>query len=232
MNRATVSPLNRKHEHAAHTLLRVFGLGGCATPGLFLQSIAMTKTKLMQRSSHTWIAVIRDAVETWRKQEGWSRETAAQFIVEAHERDGLNQVTGIVFDPNTRDTYDRMKVNADRIFRWLDDVTKDNNLLCANFIPSILSALPKDIQMHLVDDLLRSHGIGSRLISTHSTDTPIGMLRQMMVECSEAAQAVAALLDGVDDGELEIAQQQIIEALAVMESARNMVEAMMKGAYR
>jgi len=189
----------------------------------------MSKRQLMQRSSHTWIAAIRDTVEAWRKQNGWSRETAAQMIVEAHEREGLQLVSGIVFDPQTRDTYERMKVNADRIFRWLDDVTKDNNLLCANFIPSILAALPAEQRMHLVDDLLRGHGMACRMISSESDDTPIGMLRSMMVESSEASQAVAALLDGEDPGELEMAQRQIAEAMAVMENARNMVEAMMKG---
>ena len=189
----------------------------------------MTGNKIMQRSSHTWIATIRDAVEVWRKQNGWSRETAAQMIVEAHEREGLHRVTGIVFDPHTRDAYERMKVNADRIFRWLDDATKDNNLLCANFVPSILAALPADLRMHLVDDLLRGHGMACRMVVTESGDTPIGMLRAMMIESSEAQQAVAALLDGEDPGELEHAQRQIAEAMEVLRNAQDMVESMMSG---
>lgn len=189
----------------------------------------MPPAKRMQRSSHTWIATIRDAVEAWRKQQGWSRETAAQMIVEAHEREGLHRVSGIVFDPQTRDTYERMKVNADRIFRWLDDVTKDNNLLCANFIPSILAALPSDLRMHLVDDLLRGHGMACRMVATESDESPIGMLRSMMIESSEAQQAVAALLDGEDPGELEHAQHQIAEAREVLRNAQNMVETMMIG---
>jgi len=189
----------------------------------------MSKRQIMQRNSHSWIATIRDAVEAWRKQNGWSRETAAQVIVEAHERAGLHLVSGIVFDPPTRDTYERMKVNADRIFRWLDDATKDNNLLCANFVPSILAALPTDPRMHLVDDLMRGHGMACRMIANDSDDTPIGMLRAMMIESSEAQQAVAALLDGEDPGELENAQRQIAEAQEVLRNAQAMVETMMKG---
>jgi len=187
----------------------------------------MSKRQLLQRNSHTWIATIRDAVEVWRKQNDWSRETAAQMIVEAHEREGLQQVSGIVFDPQTRDTYSRMKVNADRIFRWLDDVTKDNNLLCANFVPSILAALPSDLRMHLLDDMLRGHGMACRMVASESHDSPIGMLRAMMIESSEAQQAVAALLDGEDPGELENAQHQIAEAQEVLRNAQNMVETMM-----
>lgn len=191
----------------------------------------MKKRPLMQRSSHTWIATIRDTVEAWRKQNGWSRETAAQMIVEAHEREGMHLVSGIVFDPHTRDTYERMKVNADRIFRWLDDVTKDNNLLCANFVPSILAALPSERRMHLLDDMLRGHGMACRMVGFNSDDTPIGMLRSMMIESSEAQQAVAALLDGEDPGELENAQHQIAEAMAVLRDAQNMVETMMRGEH-
>lgn len=40
-----------------------------------------------------------------------------------------------------------MKVNADRVFRWLDDGTKDTNLVPANFVPSILAALPTDLKV-------------------------------------------------------------------------------------
>lgn len=190
----------------------------------------MTKRQLMQRSSHTWISAIRDTVESWRKENGWSRETAAAMIVEAHERDGLHLVSGIVFDPNTRDTYERMKVNADRIFRWLDDVTKDCTLLPTNFIPSILAALPSDLRMHLVDDLLRSNGLACRQTSTSDDVSPITiLLRSMMVETAQADQAVAALLDGVDPGELETAQREIVEAIEVLVRAQNRVESMMKG---
>ena len=185
----------------------------------------------MQSNSHnrTWIAIIRDAVEVWRKAQGWSRETAAQTIVEAHEREGLHLVSGIGFDPHTRDTYERMKVNADRIFRWLDDVTKDNNLLCANFIPSILAALPDDLRMHLVNDLLRSSGMACRQTETSEDVSPITiLLRSMMVETAQADQAVAALLDGVDPGELETAQREIVEAITVLVKAQNRVESMME----
>ena len=79
----------------------------------------------MQHGSHnrTLIAILRDAVEAWRKRNGWSRETAAQTIVDAHERIGGPANSGIVFEPPSIDAFKRVKANADRIFRWLDDVT-------------------------------------------------------------------------------------------------------------
>ncbi|MCS9500340.1 hypothetical protein N1E27_29850, partial [Pseudomonas aeruginosa] len=92
----------------------------------------------MRTESHTLISTLLGVVNQWRRREGWSRETVVQHIVEAHERIQGALVTGIVFDPPTRDTTERMKVNADRVFRWLDDGTKDTNLVPANFVPSIL----------------------------------------------------------------------------------------------
>lgn len=189
----------------------------------------------MQPKSHnpaadqsTWIATIRDSVEDWRKRNEWSRETAAQLIVEAHEQRGAHRVSGIVFDPPTRDAFERVKVNADRVFRWLDDVTKDRNHLPTNFIPSILAALPSDLRMHLVNDLLRSNGMACRQTATETEVSPITiLLRSMMVETAQADQAVAALLDGVDPGELETAQREIVEAIAVLVRAQNRVESMM-----
>lgn len=191
----------------------------------------------MQPKSHntaadqsTWIATIRDTVEAWRKRNEWSRETVAQMIVDVHEQRGAHRVSGIVFDPPTRDTFKRVKVNADRIFRWLDDVTKDNNHLPTNFIPSILAALPDDLRMHLVNDLLRTNGLACRQTATETEVSPITiLLRAMMVETAQADQAVAALLDGVEPGELETAQREIVEAITVLVRAQDRVESMMKG---
>lgn len=193
----------------------------------------MKKSKVMQPESHeqaTWIAIIRDTVEAWRKHNGWSRETTADEIVRVHEQRGAHIVSGITFDPPTRDAFERVKVNADRIFRWLDDVTKDSTLLPTNFIPSILAALPDDLRMHLVNDLLRSNGMACRVTCTDTDSSPITiLLRSMMVETAQADQAVAALIDGIDPGELETAQREIVEAIAVLVRAQDRVESMMIG---
>lgn len=190
----------------------------------------MKSSAIMQPESHksTWIAILRDAVEAWRKQNDWSRETAAQMIVETHERAGLDRVTGIRFDPHTRDTYARMKVNADRIFRWLDDVTKDNNLLCANFIPSILLALPEQARMHATNRMLMNLGMGCRSLGTNIQFSPLELLQAMIKETAEASSAVAALVDGIDPGELEEANKQLSDAIEACARARDTVETMMK----
>lgn len=190
----------------------------------------MKSTAIMQTGSHnSWIAIIRDAVEVWRKQQGWSRETTAQMIVDAHEAHALHLVSGITFDPHTRDAYSRMKVNADRIFRWLDEVTKDTNLLPANFIQSILIALPSDLRMHTVNRMLMPLDLACRDMSAGRAIQPLELLQDMLIEASEAESAVAALVDGIDPGELEKAHKELNEAVASFTRARDTVENMMGG---
>ena len=83
----------------------------------------------MRDVSHkTWIAIVLDHVNAWRKANGWSRETVVQMIVEAHDRMNGQVVTGIKFEPHTADTFERWKVNADRVFRWLDDSSKERRV--------------------------------------------------------------------------------------------------------
>lgn len=180
----------------------------------------------MQHRTHiaaTWIATLRGCVEEWRRENGWSRESVADMIVQAHERIGGPRATGIVFDPPTRDTFERMRVNADRIFRWLDDVTKDRNHLPANFIPSILAALPEGLRLHALDEMVRPFGIACRTVGGESSIEAIGPLfRSMLMEGAQAEVAAADLLDGASPEELRIAQREIAEDIA----ARNrMLEA-------
>lgn len=189
--------------------------------------------EIMQHRTHarTLIAILRDYVEEWRKANGWSRESVADMIVQAHERLGAPRATGIHFDPPTRDAFERMRVNADRIFRWLDDVTKDRNHLPANFIPSLLYALPADLRMHAVDELLRPVGIGCR-VAVIGVDGAEGeswsvILRGMLTESSDASVALSNLMDGVAPGELERAQKELTEAIAVFTHALEAVEGQM-----
>lgn len=99
----------------------------------------------------TWIAIIREHLDAWRRENHWSRETLVQQIVEAHERLRFDRLTGLRFEPSTTDPYNRQKVNAERVYRWLDDLTKDKNLLGANLLPSILAGMPVERRLALAD---------------------------------------------------------------------------------
>ncbi len=170
----------------------------------------------MRNESHgTLIGTIRAGVTEWRKRESWSRETVVQQIVEAHERLGADKATGIVFDPNTRDPFDRTKVNADRVFRWLDDESKDNNLLPSNFLQSILAAMPMDIRMHCLRAFLLPIGIvpASLDLAAHGDFDASAHLHEMIKEGSEAQMALVGVKPGAPLAVLENARKEVGDAV-------------------
>lgn len=191
---------------------------------------------VMQRATHpSLIAIVRDHVEAWRRENRWSRETAADYIVAAHERIGGPAFTGIAFDPPTGDTFERMRVNADRVFRWLDDSTKDRNLLPANFLWSVLAALPMDRRVLLVNDLLHPVDIAVRAVidadGEPTAEEIASNFREIVAHGSDATVAVSQLLDGIQSGEAEHAEAKLGMAAAAIQRARNLVGRILKRSH-
>ncbi|CAP41298.1 toxin YdaT family protein [Bordetella petrii] len=181
----------------------------------------------MRNESHkSLIAVVREHVSAWRKAEGWSRETVVDEIVRAHADIGGPVSSGILFDPATRDTFERMKVNADRVFRWLDDDSKDTNLLPANFLPSILAAMPVDRRRHCLDDILRPMSMAVRLMALTAGDgVDITQVAAMIREGAEAHAAAAALLGGqATPATMAAAHREISEAITALRNVRASLE--------
>ncbi|MBF4990668.1 hypothetical protein [Methylophilus sp. QUAN] len=186
----------------------------------------MSSQNIMQNMSHkTTIAIVRDAVEAWRKENGWSRETVCQNIVEAHEANDFDQVTGIVFEPKTTDAFKRQKVNADRIYRWLDDVAKDNNLLPVNFAVSILSAMPVALRVSTANAMLHSIGVVSRSANgQHQAHSTLELLHDILKETAEAANSVAKLITSDTKEDLQLAHKEVSEAMEALKRAQAVIE--------
>ncbi|WP_250501947.1 hypothetical protein [Caballeronia sp. AZ7_KS35] len=154
-------------------------------------------------SQKTRIAIIRDHVAAWRKELDWSREAAAVAIVEAHERIGGAKATGITFECSG-DAYVTAKKHADRIWRWLDDESKDNNLLPVNFENSILAAFPIERRVQVMNEILAQIDCVAR---ARHHDAAVHLdareFMQLIVRTNHRTESDAAdLLDGIDPGEL------------------------------
>ncbi len=182
----------------------------------------------MRHESHkTLIATVRSYVGQWRKRESWSREAVAAVVAEAHSGLGADQLTGIRFDPPTKDPFERAKVIADRLFRWLDDETKDGNLLPANLVPSLLASMPDDLRLHCVNELLRPLGLAARKLGDVSSETVAIQqgLVDMIREDAESQQAFAVLMSGTQSDALEVALREINEAIETKTRMRQVIEA-------
>jgi len=183
----------------------------------------------MRDSTQTLIGAVRAAVQAWRKREDWSRETVCQEIVSTFTHLRGEVPTRIKFDPNTQDVYDRQRIIAERIYRWLDDESKDNNLLPANFLPYILAALPVDLRIACADGFLGCSDLSVRLVSHEAEDSLTIALQHMAKEGGEALSAMTNLLDGCTPDQLSNAQRELTEAVHAAEAALAVIEQIKAG---
>lgn len=187
-------------------------------------------------AQRTPIAIVRDHVEAWRRDNRWSRETVADVIVGAHERLGFDTMSGIHFDPPTRDAFERMRVNADRIFRWLDDSTKDRNLLPINFLWSVLAALPAERRLALADALLAPVELSAQSMigidpagpGADQTAVVVMHFRDVVTATADAEMAMSKLLDGVDKGEPEAAKAKLSRTAAAIQRAIGLMSRLLR----
>lgn len=181
----------------------------------------------MRNLSQTLIGILREEISEYRRINRLSRETIAANIVEAHERLGADGLCNIRFEPKTVDAFERMKVNADRIFRWLDDETKDGTLMPANFLQSVLAGVPEEVRRRTLDRILMPLGFAVRSLTGSQELVPFSaaVAVDLMREQNEAAQAVTGLIDGYDRHELERAHLQVSESIDAAGKTRAMIEA-------
>lgn len=183
----------------------------------------------MRSLSQTLIGILREEIADHRRIHQLSRETVAQSVVEAHEALGADASTGIRFEPKTLDAFERTKVNADRVFRWLDDSTKDNNLLPANFLVSLLAGLPDDVRRRALDRILLPLGFAVRALGEGQGAAPVSAagVVALIREQSEAAAAVTGLLGEHGPGALAEARREVAEAIDMGQRVLERIEAQM-----
>lgn len=175
----------------------------------------------MRSESHkTRLTRLMDAVCAWKERAG-SREAVAIQIVEAHRKSGLDRLPKLAFE-TSGDPFTLAKNAADRIFRWLDDKTKDSNFMPANFEDSILAAMPRDILIGYLNSWLEKFGLcvrgldGSDGNGLNATQHLIAIAK----ETAEAQTAVANLIDGATEAELQAADRELAEAEETIRRAR------------
>jgi len=188
---------------------------------------------VMQRATHpSPIAIVSDHVEAWRRENRWSRETVADLIVQAHIRIGGPIFTGIAFAPPTTDTFERMRVNADRLFRWLDDRSKDKNLLPFNMVLSVLAGLPEERRVLLLNDLLAplalhvEAGLDDDAEVTHAE--LVETFQAIVDHSAQSTVATSQLLDGVHSGEAEQAEKKLGLLASTVKKARGLMARLRK----
>lgn len=168
----------------------------------------------MRNDSHkkTLIGILREHVSAWRKDAGLSGYNAIEVIVQAHEDTAGPALTGLRFEAHP-DACQRLKNNGDRVLRWLDDESKENNLLPANFVLSVLAGLPPPERMDCLNELLHRFGLCVRSLET-AEESGLGLhdVCEMAGADAEALAAVAAAVAQPTQANLELALRRTARA--------------------
>lgn len=174
------------------------------------------------------IGSLRRHVEVWKKRTGLSNQTIAQYIVEAHESIGGPVRTGISFIVSG-DAYNDAKAWQTRIWRWLDDVDDNKNLLNVNFLPSVVTALPLDLKISYWNELITHDNLCVTGVESGEGEFRISDLTSVMKEDSEAHQACAQVIGNPEDLEtLRRADKEMAEAIETKKRAGRLISAMIR----
>lgn len=168
---------------------------------------------MRHESQQTKISALSHCVEIWKQRLG-SREAVAIAIVEKHYELGLNVVTGIELN-RQGDAFKVAKTLADRIFRWLDDRTKDNVLLPINFEQSILVAMPADLALRYANTTLCPVGfvVRPKTVCVGGDEDPVKMAH---AQHKEGTEATNAMLNLYHCDELEVMERALKESLELI----------------
>lgn len=166
---------------------------------------------MQHASQKTKLSILAHYVDQWRLRAG-SRETVATEIVEAHIKAGHNTLAKLHFDTQG-DTFMLAKSRADRVFRWLDDKTKDGNFMPANFEDSILLAMPHDLRLAYLNEWLGGQGLSVQAVggATEGLNVSAHFIA-LSKEGAEAVVAVAQVMKNPSAANIARAEIELSEA--------------------
>lgn len=181
----------------------------------------------------TVIGALRDALTEWRVRQRWSREAVADEVVKCYRAGAWDAIVGLEFQDTgsgARDIVRAMGTNADRVWRWLDDQTKSSTLLPANLLPSVLAALPPDLRLRVLTEILAPVGIEASIAAIQEvTISHAEVMAEGAKECGEGLAAFALLGGRVRSDDLQRAEIEILEAQTALQKQLDFVRAQMKG---
>lgn len=186
--------------------------------------------KCMRDLPHkTVLGVARDALHAYRMRRGLTNGGLAIDLVDFYRQGGWRGVWPIEFQ-ESRDAGRDAATNSERIWRWLDDQTKETNLLPVNLLPVLLAYLPMDLRLRCVSEMLLPLGLSVSIAHTTETQaTHAALMAGMAKEAGEGVAAFAELAEALTPEQLMRAKVEIEEGIESKRRALDFVTKRLAG---
>lgn len=152
-----------------------------------------------------------------------TRSIVAQEIVEAVERLGISDdlhEQGITFTKTNNPAND-MRVNAQKIYRWLghyDGITNQDDKLF-HVEQAIVAAMPEQIRLDYLNDLYAGCGVVITASQAPQATKATSLLHAIQIAIKESGEAHAQALQAINDTKaIKKAEQEIEEAIVALQT--------------
>lgn len=183
------------------------------------------------RSTQNRLAIIRKYLDHWASQSRHNRQIVAEIIVETFQKLDLQQHlagTGVEFSHGD-DLVGDMRAHAQKIWRWLGayEEVKPSPDKLFYFEQAIVAAMPQEMRLQYLNEVYSSAKVAVSLVI--ELGETLAAFEALVQEQADATKSFAALIDGVDPGELDRAEKELNEALHATLGALNHIKALRAG---
>jgi hypothetical protein len=187
--------------------------------------------KKQMTTTQNRLALIRRYLDRWSAMSRHNRQIVAEIVVEKFNELAMQEFlagTGVEFS-HSEDLCGDMRAHAQKLWRWLgayEEVKPAPDKLWY-VEQAIVASMPADMRLQYLNDVYANASVQVALkIDAGQT---LLAFEHLVQEQAEATKSLAALLDGIDPGELDRAERELTEALGATASALSHVKALRVG---
>lgn len=165
----------------------------------------------------TVVGMLRRAYQVHQQRSGLKFEAIAADMFGLYFRMGMDRVWPLeIQQPGPGSPAGRvMKTNAERFKRWLNEEGRGRNQLPPNMLQVVLAALPADLRLMVLAEILRPVGVEVSLAPpSDGGDDYSVVLSAVAKENGEGVAAFARLSQGHSLPALRAAEKELVEGMS------------------
>lgn len=196
---------------------------------------------MFHESHETFVDCLKRHLKAWKlrgpsgdgKEGAYSDQAICDEIVKTFERLGGGLKTGMRFSSTSKDEFNRLKANAVRISRMMNDEVETDEQFTSdsltNLLPYITAAMPRDLAASfLVEYLMPANFIPHEMEDGGDGEFSISTYVRIIKSDSETHAAFANMIDNPDVESLKATRKSLRTSIAEKIRASRTIETMLR----